>query len=202
MDRAHLARGQTPVAGHTRPYRDDGRMRGIAGGEFFPRAHHDLHRTLGPLRQEVGDGQVTRVALAPEIAPDRDDVHADVLLPEPQRVRQLPTRPEWRFAGTPGVDPAVLVEGYHAGKGLQIALVTAGDGKRVLQDDLGLAKALTYIAFGPRQPCLPVVHVCRQHVERRSGVGRDIVMEQRSIRSHGFYGVEDRRQHVVVDVDE
>ena len=32
-------------------------------------------------RQEVGDGQVTRVALAPEIAPDRDDVHADVLVP-------------------------------------------------------------------------------------------------------------------------
>ena len=53
----------------------------MAGGEFFPIAHHDLHRTLGPLRQEVGDGQVTRVALAPEIATYRDDVHADVLVP-------------------------------------------------------------------------------------------------------------------------
>jgi hypothetical protein len=26
-------------------------------------------------------------------------------------------------------------------------------------------------------------------------------MEQRGIRSHGVHGVEDRRQHVVVDVD-
>jgi len=55
-------------------------MRGIAGGEFFPIAHHDLHRTPGHLRQEVGDGQVTRVSLTPEITPDRDDVHADVLV--------------------------------------------------------------------------------------------------------------------------
>src|SRR5438094_334666 len=67
VDRSHLARGQTPVAGHARTHRDDGRMRGIAGGEFFSIAHHDLHRTLGHLRQEVGDGQVTRVSLTPEI---------------------------------------------------------------------------------------------------------------------------------------
>jgi hypothetical protein len=107
-------------------------MRGIAGGEFFPRAHHDLHRTPGHLRQEVGDGQVTRVALAPEITPDRDDVHTNVLLPQPQRVRQLYTRPEWSFAGTPGLDPAVIIDGDHAGKGLQIALVPAGDRKSVL----------------------------------------------------------------------
>src|SRR5262249_55499721 len=98
-----------PVAGYTRPNRDDGRMRGIAGGEFFPSAHHDLHWTLGPLRQEVGNGQVTRVALAPEITPDRDDVHADVFLLEPQRVCQLHTHSEWRFAGTPDVDPAIIV---------------------------------------------------------------------------------------------
>ena len=32
------------------------------------------------LRQEVSNGQVTRVTLAPEIAPDRDDVDADLLL--------------------------------------------------------------------------------------------------------------------------
>jgi hypothetical protein len=56
-------------------------MRGIAGGEFFPIAHHDLHRTPGHLRQEVGDGQVTSVSLAPEIAPYRDDVHSDLLIP-------------------------------------------------------------------------------------------------------------------------
>src|SRR5262249_58962457 len=114
--------------------------------------------------------QVTRVSLAPKIAPDRDNVHSDVLVPEPQRLRKLQTRPKWRFAGAPGLDPAVIVDGDHAGKGLQIALVTAGDGKRVLQDDIGLAKAINHIAFGPRQPRLTVVHVLRKNGERRSGI--------------------------------
>src|SRR5262245_38626945 len=81
MDRSHLASGQTPVTGHARTNRYDGRMCGIAGSEFFPVAHHNLHRTLGHLRQEVGDGQVTSVSLAPEIAPYRDDIHSDLLVP-------------------------------------------------------------------------------------------------------------------------
>src|SRR5262249_49705914 len=59
VDRAHLARGQTPITGHARTNRDDGRVRGIAGGEFFPIAHHDLHRPLGHLRHEVGHGPLS-----------------------------------------------------------------------------------------------------------------------------------------------
>jgi hypothetical protein len=199
MDRAHRACDQTPVAAHAGTNRHDGRMRGMAGGAFFPIAQHEVDRTPGHLGQEIGDGQVTRVALAP----DRDDVHADVLFSEPQRLRQLHTRPEGGFAGTPALAPAVMVEGEHAGQGLPIALVTAGDKKRVLQHDLGLAPALTHIAFGPRQARVPVVPVRREHVERRADIRRDIVMEQRGLRSHGVPGVEDRRPHVVaVDAPE
>ena len=68
-------------AGDSGTDRDYGRMRRIAGGEFFPIAQHDLDRTPGHLRQEIGDGQVACISLAPEIAPDRDDVHSDVLVP-------------------------------------------------------------------------------------------------------------------------
>ena len=111
MDRSHLASGQTPVAGHSRTNRDDSRVRGIAGGEFFPIAQDDLYRALGHFGQEIGDGQVARISLASEIAPYRDDIHADLRLPQPQRLCQLQTRPKWRFARTPGLDPALIVDG-------------------------------------------------------------------------------------------
>ena len=71
----------------------------------------------------------------------------------------------------------------------------------MLQNDIGLTKTLDHIAFSPGEARLTVAHVLCEHVERRSGIRRDIVMEQRGIRSHGFHGVEDRRQHFVIDVD-
>ena len=202
VDRSDFTGGQTPIPGHPRADRYEGGMGGIAGGEFFPIAHHDLHRTLGHLRQQVGDGKVASVSLSAEVSPHRDDVHSDILVLQAHRLSQLQSRPEWGFAGTPGLDSAVIVDVYDAGEGLKVALVTAGDGKGVFQDDIGLAEPLGQIAFFPGEAGLAVVHVRCENVKRRAVVGRDIVMDEGSIRFHGLHGVEDRRQQLVVDLNQ
>ena len=147
-------------------------------------------------------GRSLGVALPAEIAPHRDDVDPDPLFWYPDRLGQLQTGPERRFAGTPGLDAPVIVDGYDAGEGLDVSLVAAGDGEGVFQNNVCVFKALGQVALGPGEPGLPVVYVLGQDAEGRAFVGFDIVVKQGRVRRHRFPGIEDRGKRFVLDVDQ
>ena len=200
MDGADFAGGDLAVALDARFDGDEGGVGRVTGGEFFHRAHDDLDRPIGHLRQQISDGQVAGVALTPEIAPDGCHVDPDGFFAQAQGFGHLPPGPEGRLAGAPSLYPAVIVDVYDASERLDITLMTAGDGELVLQDHVGFCKTLIEVSFGPIEPSLAVVNVRRQEFGGRSHIGCDVVVEQRGIGLHGFHWVKDRRQHLVVDV--
>ena len=54
--------------------------------------------------------EASGVALPAKIATHRDDVDSDLPFRQPNCLRQLPTRPEWGLAGTPGLDASVIID--------------------------------------------------------------------------------------------
>src|SRR5262249_44954073 len=69
-------RDEAAVAADPGADRDHGRMARVAGREVLRVADQQPHRPPRLAREEVGDGQVHGVALAPEVAAPVDDVYS------------------------------------------------------------------------------------------------------------------------------
>ena len=115
-------------------------MARIARHQLLRVAHQHLDRAPGDARQVIRERQIHERALAPEVAADRRQVHANLLGRQTQGLRQQFLEAKGHLVRRPHLDPAGVVDRHDPRVGFEIALVVELGAEGVLQDPIGLAE--------------------------------------------------------------
>src|SRR5215475_13461600 len=129
---------------------NDGRVARIACSKLLDVVHDHLHWAARTHSQEIGHGDVHGRPLAPVIPANGHWMQADALLGESQRDRQLLLHLVRHLAGGPDLDSSLVIDPYDAGVGFQVRLMLSGYSKGMLDDEVGLGKALLEVTLAPR----------------------------------------------------
>jgi hypothetical protein len=174
-------------------------MARIARHQLLGVAHHHLHRPPGHARQVIGEGKVHQRALPAEVTADRGQVDADPLLGELERVGEQLLEAEGHLVRRPHLDPPVAVDRHDARVGLDIAVMRQLRPEGVLENAVRLAEPGFHVAQREAQDRL---HVRVRSLGRRALVGPRVLVDEGGARLDRGGGIDDRRQILVLHVDE
>jgi hypothetical protein len=195
-DDPHLERRQCAVA--SRPGLDPHphRMATRAANELFFARELELDGPAGLQRGQRAEVFGQDLLLAAEAAADALAEHPDVDRVETQQVAKLFPRDERRLGTRPHVQPLVIVEPRDRLVRLEVGVLYPVGRVLGLVDDVGLGEAGPDVAEASVQVEQDVALGMADERVRRL-----LVVDHRRSGLHRLLGVEDRREHLVVDLD-
>ena len=164
-------------------------MARVAGLELLSVAHRHLDRRERKIHQR---------ALTAEVAADGREVHADLLLGQPERVGEQLLESERHLVRRPHLDAPVGIHRHHAGVRLEIPVVSELRPERVLEDEIGFRESLLDISEAEPEHGL---HVRMRPLGRSAFIRAGIGVHERSARLDRGDGIEDRGPIFILDVD-
>jgi len=176
-DHADLVRQDPSIPGHARLQRDQGRMTRVPGHQLLNVVHDHFDWSAGVQRQVIAQGHIHERAFAAKVAPNAGGIHVDLFCGQAPHGRQLLSQHKGAFVVGPHLRPAVVVDVYHTGVRLNVALVHQLRPEGMLKDAVRRAKTLGNVTL---RPAIVGEHIIdRGHRLGQSLVGRHLWVQRR-----------------------
>ncbi len=132
---------------------DDRGVRRVARSKFFVIGHNHLDRLFRLLCQKHGDGEIHGVTFTAKVSSHVNRIDANLLFGNTCSLGHLFTNAERTLCGDPDIQTAIVIESYDTRVGLNVTVMSAGNSKSVLKNEVRILKAVFHVPLLPGDPC-------------------------------------------------